>query len=99
MSRLGLFFCAPYALFIAACVAYVTLGEVGYEGQFAFLQLPVAAQLALLHVLGLDRLLHDIPWPDAWGLFMTPVFLLLYASGAWIERAIERRRSMALQGE
>jgi hypothetical protein len=92
MSRLGLFFCAPYALFIAACVAYVTLGEVGYEGQFAFLQLPVAAQLALLHVLGLDRLLHDIPWPDAWGLFMTPAFLLLYASGAWLERKIERRR-------
>ncbi|WP_312514198.1 hypothetical protein [Massilia sp.] len=99
MSRLGLFFCAPYALFIAACIAYVTMGEVDYDSQFAFLQLPVAAQMELLHVLGMDRLLSDISWPDAWGLFMTPAFLLLYATGSLIERSFERRRALPPEAE
>ena len=99
MSRLGLFLCAPYALFIAACIAYVTMGEVDYDSQFTFLQLPVAAQIELLHVLGMDRMLSELSWPDAWGLFMTPAFLLLYATGALIERGFERRRGLPPEAE
>jgi len=94
MSRLGLFFCAPYAMFIAACLGLVSLGQVDYQSQFTYLELPIAAQLALAHWLGLDRALEIISWPDAYGLFMTPAFILLYAAGASIERRLDRRRGL-----
>ena len=94
MSRLGLFFCAPYAAFVAACLAIVSLGNVGYQSQSTFLELPIAAQLALAHWLGMDRALAVISWPDAYGLFMTPAFILLYAAGATLERELDRRRAL-----
>lgn len=93
MSRLGLFFCAPYALFIAACLGIVSMGQVDYQSQFMYLELPIAAQLALADWLGMDRALAVISWPDAYGLFMTPAFILLYAAGAAVERRFERVRT------
>ncbi|WP_306393773.1 hypothetical protein [Telluria beijingensis] len=95
MSRLGLLFCAPYALFIAACFGIVALGKADYQSQFTYLELPIAAQLAFAHWLGLDRALAVISWPDAYGLFMTPAFILLYAVGAALERGLDRRRDLA----
>lgn len=95
MSRLGLFFCAPYAAFVAVCLGVVSLGHAGYSPPSTYLELPIAAQLALANWLGLDRVLAVISWPDAYGLFMTPAFLLLYAAGASIERGLERRRSLS----
>lgn len=94
MSRLGLFFCAPYAIFIAACLGIVSMGQVDNHSQFMYLELPIAAQLALAHWLGMDRALAVISWPDAYGLFMTPAFILLYAAGASIERGLDRRRGL-----
>lgn len=94
MSRLGLFFCVPYAVFIAACLGIVSMGHVGYQSQFTYLELPIAAQLALAHWLGMGRALEVISWPDAYGLFMTPAFILLYAAGAALERGLERRRGL-----
>lgn len=91
MSRLGLYFCTPYALFIAACLGAIALGGVDYESQFLYLQLPIAPQLALGHWLGLHRAMSVISWPDAYGLLMTPTFLLLYAAGATLERTLQRR--------
>ncbi|HAB63306.1 MAG TPA: hypothetical protein DCE49_03650, partial [Pseudomonas sp.] len=41
------------------------------------------------------RALEFISWPDAYGLFMTPVFILLYAVGAALERRLDRRRGLA----
>lgn len=94
MSRLGLFFCAPYAVFIAACLGIVSMGQVDYQSQFMYLELPITAQLAFAHWLGMDRALAVISWPDAYGLFMTPAFILLYAAGASIERGLDRRRGL-----
>ena len=93
MSRLGIFFCAPYAIFIGACMAIVSLSQADYQSQFMYLELPIAGQLALLHWLGLERALAAISWPDAYGLFMTPAFILLYAAGAGLERQLDRRRA------
>lgn len=95
MSRFGIYFCAPYALFVAACLGGVTLGGAGYQSQLVLLQLPIAGQLELVHWLGLGRTLEFISWPDAYGLFMTPAFILLYALGATLERNLERRRGLA----
>jgi len=95
MSRLGLFFCAPYAAFIAACLGVVMLGETDYHSQFMLLQLPIAGQLALANWLGLGKALEFLAWPDAYALCMIPVFILLYGTGASFERALERRRGLA----
>jgi len=95
MSRLGLFICAPYVLFIAACFGYVSLGTADYDAQLLFLQLPIAPQRALAHWLGFERTLAVISWPDAYGLLMTPAVLLLYAIGAGIERVLDWRRAPA----
>ena len=94
MSRLGLYFCAPYALFVAACIGFAIMGNVHYQGQFIALQLPIALQLALADAFGLGQAASNIAWPDAWWVFITPAFLLLYASGALIERGIVRRRAL-----
>jgi hypothetical protein len=97
MSRLGLYFCAPYALFIAACIACLTVGDVDYQGQSILLQLPIMLQLTLADAIGLGQAASNIAWPDAWGLFITPAFLLLYAAGALIERGVQRRRALPSQ--
>lgn len=93
MSRLGLLFCVPYAAFIAACLVIVSLGQADHQSQFVFLQLPIAAQMALAQWLGLGRALAVVSWPDAYGLFITPAFILLYAAGAGLERELARRRA------
>ena len=95
MSRLGLLFCVPYAVFIAACVGVVILGDGDHVSRSFLLQMPIAGQLALTEWLGLGRALEFIAWPDAYGLFMTPAFILLYAGGALLERALARRRGLA----
>jgi len=95
MSRLGLFFSAPYVLFIAACLGYVSLGAVDYQAQLLFLQLPIAPQRALAQWLGFDRTLAVISWPDAYALFMTPAVILLYALGASLEHGLDRWRGLA----
>ena len=95
MSRLGLLLCAPYALFILACVGIVSLGAGDDASQLVFLQLPIAAQLVVVQALGLGRALEFLSWPDAYGLFVTPAFVLLYAAGALCERGLARRRGLA----
>lgn len=92
MSRLGLFFCAPYAALTAACFGFLALGRIGDQSQLLCLQLPIAAQLALAQWLGLDRAMAVMSWPDAYGLFMPPAFILLYALGSALERGLGRRR-------
>lgn len=95
MSRFGLYFCAPYAIFVAACLGHVMLGGGDDAARLVLLQMPIAGQLAVVHWLGLGRTLEFVSWPDAYGLFMTPAFILLYALGASLERSLERRRGLA----
>ena len=94
MSRLGLLLCAPYALFIAACLGIFSLAGGDDASQLVFLQLPIAGQLALVDALGLGRPLQFLSWPDAYGLFMMPAFILLYSVGALLERSLGRRRGL-----
>jgi len=94
MSRLGLLLCAPYAIFIVACVGIVSLASGDDASQLIFLQLPIAGQLAVVQALGLGRALTFLAWPDAYAMFVVPVFVLLYTAGALLERGLERRRGL-----
>ncbi|MEM8514090.1 hypothetical protein RCH14_003427 [Massilia sp. MP_M2] len=95
MSRLGLLLCAPYAVFILACVGIVSLGAGDDASQLVFLQLPIAGQLVVVQALGLGRAIAFLSWPDAYGLLVMPVFVLLYAVGGLCEWALARRRGPA----
>ncbi|MEW7849869.1 hypothetical protein AB2N08_14325 [Massilia aurea] len=95
MSRLGLLLCAPYAIFIVACVGIVSLAGGDNAAQLIFLQLPIAGQLAVVQALGLGRALEFLAWPDAYAMFVVPVFVLLYTVGALLERGLERRRGLS----
>jgi len=95
MSRLGLLLCTPYAIFLLVCVGVVSLAGDDGAAQLAFLQLPIAGQLGLAQALGLGRVIQFLSWPEAYGLFVMPVFLLLYAVGALCERGLARRRALA----
>jgi hypothetical protein len=94
MSRFGLLLCAPYAVFIVACLGIVSLTGGDDASQFVFLQLPIAGQVELVNALGLGRALEFVSWPDAYSLFVPPVFILLYTVGALLERGLERRRGL-----
>ena len=95
MSRFGLLLCTPYALFLLVCVGIVSLAGGDDASQLTFLQLPIAGQLGLAQALGLGRVIRFLSWPEAYGLFVIPVFLLLYAIGALLERGLARRRGLA----
>ena len=95
MSRLGLLLCTPYAIFLLVCVGVVSLAGDDGAAQLTFLQLPIAGQLGLAQALGLGRVIQFLSWPEASGLFVMPVFLLLYAVGALCERGLARRRALA----
>jgi len=85
MSRTGVIFCLVYIMIISACLimAYSTTD---YKGNFVFLQLPLALQLAMLDTFGLYPLLKDISWIGAYFLIGIPTALLLYFLGALIDR-------------
>ena len=95
MSRFGLLLCTPYALFLLVCLGIVSLAGGDDASQLTFLQLPIAGQLGLAQALGLGRVIRFLSWPEAYGLFVIPVFLLLYAIGALLERGLARRRGLA----
>ena len=95
MSRLGLLLCTPYAMFLFVCVGIVSLTGGDAGSQLAFLQMPIAGQLGLAQALGLGCVIRFLSWPEAYGLFVMPVFLLLYAIGALLERGLARRRGLA----
>ena len=95
MSRFGLLLCTPYALFLLVCLGIVSLAGGDDASQLTFLQLPIAGQLGLAQALGLGRVIRFLSWPEAYGLFVMPVFLLLYAIGALLERGLARRRGLA----
>jgi hypothetical protein len=82
MSRVGLVFCALYALIIAACVCWAfTVGDP--KGHFVILQLPIALQGTLLVSLGLLPILVHLSWFAAYLFIGLPTFMLLYLLG-WL---------------
>jgi hypothetical protein len=85
MSRVGLVFCALYALIIAACVCWAySVGDP--KGHFVILQLPIALQGTLLVSLGLLPILVNLSWFAAYLLIGLPTFMLLYLLSWLIDR-------------
>lgn len=86
VSRTGLWFCAPYLAIIAVCMGFAYLGKFDPKGSFVFLQLPVALQAALLVKLGFAEAFRLLPGWAIYVLLIAPVFVVLYAMGAWVDR-------------
>jgi hypothetical protein len=89
MSRIGKILCLIYALIIIACFAGAYSAEGDFKGQYVFLQLPIAIQMAGINAIGLSSKLQNLSWVGAYALLGLPTFLLLYFVG-W---AIDGRSS------
>ena len=89
MSRIGTSLCLVYALIIFACLAFAYSADGDFKGQYVFLQLPIAFQMAGIDAIGLSSQLQNISWVGAYALLGLPTFFLLYFVG-W---AIDGRRS------
>jgi hypothetical protein len=89
MSRIGKILCLIYALIIAVCFALAYYPGGDLKGQFVFLQLPIATQMAGIAAIGLSKKLENLSWVGAYAIFGVPTFLFLYFIG-W---AIDGRSS------
>ena len=95
LNLVGIILCIIYALIMLICLAIAYSADADDKGQFVFLQLPIAFQMAGLHALGLSTLLRDISWLAAYLLIGVPTFLSLYFLGFFIESSYSRlMRSM-----
>ena len=89
MSRIGISLCLVYALIIFVCFTFAYSADGDFKGQYVFLQLPIAFQMAGIDAIGLSSQLQNISWVGAYALLGLPTFFLLYFVG-W---AIDGRRS------
>lgn len=81
MSRIGKVLCLIYAVIIIVCFAVAFSAEGDLKGQYVFLQLPIALQMAGIHEIGLSSKLQNLSWVGAYVLLGLPTFLLLYFVG------------------
>ena len=95
LNLLGVILCIIYALIMLTCLVMAYSADGDNKGEFVFLQLPIAFQMAGLHALGLGIFLREISWLAAYLLIGVPTFLLLYFLGFFIESSYSRlMRSM-----
>lgn len=85
MSRIGLALCLTYVSATMWCVASAFLTS-DVKSRFVLLQLPIAAQGALLDAIGLSHLLHSLTWLSAYALLALPTAVLLYVFGTQADR-------------
>lgn len=81
MSRIGKILCLIYALIIIACFAAAYSADGDFKGQYVYLQLPIALQMAGIHAIGLSSKLQNISWVGAYALLGVPTFLFIYFVG------------------
>jgi hypothetical protein len=81
MSKTGSILCGIYAAVIIICIAISASADGDFKGQFVFLQLPIALQLALVQELGLIEFFKEMTWFPAYLILGLPTFGLLYLLG------------------
>ena len=79
-SKVGIVLCVVYALIIATFV--MSAQGADNKGAFVLMQLPIAFQMALVPS---SLLPENLSWLNAYLLFATPTFLLLYFFGWFLE--------------
>jgi hypothetical protein len=82
LSRIGFILCATYTTIIAICFALAFSAD-DFKGQYVFLQLPIALQMAALETFGLTHSLRDVSWTGAYLLLALPSLMFLYLLG-WL---------------
>ncbi|MFD0913184.1 hypothetical protein [Methylophilus luteus] len=85
MSRIGKMLCIIYALFMIACFAIAYSAEGDFKGQYVFLQLPLALQMAGIDAMGLSSELQNLSWIGAYALLGLPTLMILYFVGWMID--------------
>lgn len=60
-----------------------------YKGQYLFLQLPIALQMAIVNMLGLDQYLISINWFGIYIILWLPTIFFLYFMGWTLSQIIK----------
>jgi hypothetical protein len=92
-SRLGACLASLYLLPSAICVGIALGATTDPKGNFVFLQLPIALQLALLDGMGLGPLLSGLGWASAYLLIAVPTAMMLYLLGSVVAKLFAGGRS------
>jgi uncharacterized membrane protein SpoIIM required for sporulation len=87
-SKVGLGLALLYVLLSLACVALSLASEGDPKGKFVLLQLPIAAQIALLHELGFGRFLAPLGWVAGYILLGIPTVVFLYFLGKFLGKLL-----------
>jgi hypothetical protein len=82
-SKLGIGLCLVYACIIAICL-FMAYGA-DSKGEFVLMQLPISLQMALIPK-SLYPMLANVSWLNAYLLFATPTFALLYFLGWFVKK-------------
>jgi hypothetical protein len=86
LSRVGMLLVSVYA-FLTAIAVIAAWGTGDFKGQFVFVQLPIALQMALSMELmpsSLIAQLRDVSWGMAYLVIWPGTALVLYAIGSFI---------------
>jgi hypothetical protein len=81
-SKVGMGLCLIYALIIVVCLANAYGAD--SKGEFVLMQLPIGFQMQLVPKF-LSPMLENLSWLNAYFIFATPAFLLLYFLGWFLE--------------
>jgi hypothetical protein len=68
-----------------ACFAIAYSAEGDFKGQYVFLQLPLALQMAGIDAMGLSSELQNLSWIGAYALLGLPTLMILYFVGWMID--------------
>lgn len=90
ISRIGLFFCALYALAIVCCLVFSLSASGDPKGQFVLTQLPICLQAFVLDAIGLGSILEGLGFVNAYLFIAPPTFAVLYLIGWYLGRLLSR---------
>jgi len=81
LNRLGLSLCLVYLALTLILVWAALSTEGDPKGHFVLLQLPIAFQLGVVHLLGLAPHMREWSFAVAYSVFVPATCIVLYASG------------------
>ena len=87
-SKIGIALVLVYVLITAICLVMLYSID-DFKGQYIFLQLPIALQMAVVHTLGLDQYLKPINWFGAYIMLWLPTIFFLYFMGWTLSQIIK----------
>jgi len=96
INLLGLILCIIYVLIICLSLLGAYLADGDFKGRFVMLQLPIALQLSLLDLLGLDLWIRNWSWLIGYAVIVPMTLFFLYYVGFVVTRLWYHSKLLAM---